>query len=138
MDNRGLAVDISLLAVLIALHTTRNNRNFELVVMALLFAHVLMTTDAFLNMSKEPVEEEEEAELESTLNEVDIDPSLNQDPEPVADELGVSNNLNPYQSSDGGFDRMFVAPKEKKTPPEANVELAKARTSFFQELFPNK
>ena len=123
MNTGGLAVDISLLAVLIALHLTKKNKNLELVVMALLFSHIIMTTEAFLTRSAEEHEEDVE---EDVNQEIEEDVEEETDPEPV----GVSNAKS---VSDGGFDRAF-----QNIPAEVNLDLAKARSSFFEELFPNK
>lgn len=149
--NSCLAVDISLLAVLIALHATKKNKNIELVVMALLFSHVIMTTELF---SKLPFVDSD------TDNAVDTDSELVD-----ASTLGVAaTSLGTEEAdrqeeqttpkhkkeelkdrrksvSDGEFDRMTsVTPTRRVSPndsSEANVDLAKARTSFFAELFPN-
>lgn len=132
MSSGGLAVDISLLAVLIALHATKKNKNLELVVMALLFSHIIMTTEAFLMMSNpeevhEDVKVEEEEDVEEDVEEVHDD-----ELDPVG---AVNSNVKPNAKSvsDGEFDRAF-----QNIPAEVNLDLAKARSSFFEELFPNK
>lgn len=149
----SLAVDVSLLAVLIALHVTEKNKNFELVIMALLFSHLIMTTELFF--SKLP-------STETTFDVMDVDqdtpdlpdlvtgtPSGSRDnsndnirdvvdvPSPTIDQSSVGKGV-----SDGGFDRVTrVSPTTRysaNNSSEANVSLAKARTSFFAELFPNQ
>ena len=42
-NKKGLAIDISLLAIVIALHITDKDKNLELVVMALLLTHLIVT-----------------------------------------------------------------------------------------------
>lgn len=42
-QNKGLMIDISLLAIVIALHLTNKDKNLELVVMGLLLAHLIIT-----------------------------------------------------------------------------------------------
>lgn len=42
-NKKGLAIDISLLAIIIALHMTDKDKNLELVVMALLLTHLVVT-----------------------------------------------------------------------------------------------
>ena len=41
--DKGLMIDVSLLAIIIALHVTNKDKNLELVVMALLLAHLVIT-----------------------------------------------------------------------------------------------
>lgn len=139
--NSCLAVDISLLAVLIALHATKKNKNIELVVMALLFSHVIMTTELFSKLpfidaveSSSEVVEVVDAASSSTLG------VAAEEVQPKSSE-GVGNKSMRKSVSDGEFDRMTsVTPTRRVSPndsSEANVNLAKARTSFFAELFPN-
>ena len=137
MNTGGLAVDISLLAVLIALHVTKKNKNLELVVMALLFSHIIMTTEAFLMRSpEEGVDKEVDKDVEEDVEE-EVEEEVAEDVEvenpSVVENLGVSNVQNAKSVSDGGFDRAF-----QNIPAEVNLDLAKARSSFFEELFPNK
>ena len=42
-QNKGLMIDISLLAIVIALHLTNKDKNLELIVMGLLLAHLIIT-----------------------------------------------------------------------------------------------
>jgi len=42
-QNKGLMIDISLLAIVIALHMTNKDKNLELIVMGLLLAHLIIT-----------------------------------------------------------------------------------------------
>lgn len=137
MKNGGLAVDISLLAVLIALHATRKNKHLELVVMALLFSHVIMTTEAFHMYEVNGVNDEEldDEELDEELDEVVVDEVVVDEAGDEIDNNNLGSNLgNPGKNrksvSDSEFDRMAFVPS-------ANVELAKARSSFFEELFKN-
>lgn len=124
----SLALDVSLLAVLIALHVTRKNKSLELVVMALLFSHIIMTTEAFLRLEEEEIEPEAEEESEIMEKKEEF-----QEPEEeVFENVGTGKRQDQLRKSvsDGSFDRMsFVS---------SNTELARARTSFFEELFPNK
>lgn len=137
MTDISLAVDISLLAVLIALHATKKDKNLELVVMALLFSHIIMTTEFF---SKGGLK------LNPTLP---SDEDLSADDVPSADETPVANEAASVPSanetpvgqasrqsvSDGEFDRVRSG---NLTNSHNKADLAKARTSFFQTLFPNQ
>lgn len=147
-DNTCLAIDISLLAVLVALHVTKKNKNLELVVLALLFSHLIMTTELF---SK--VEDETDEEVEGEPSE--IDPVGAVRAVSVIDEARAANETRaslgavgdnqesdnqesgsspkPQSVSDGEFDRMNTTQK-----PKTNADLAKSRTSFYENLFPTK
>lgn len=125
----NLALDVSLLAVLIALHVTRKNKSLELVVMALLFSHVILTTEAFLRVKEDDSGFECEPIEEPPVEEPPVE-ELEELEEPEA--VGTSRRRE-KSVSDGSFDRMsFVSANS------SNSELARARTSFFEELFPNK
>lgn len=52
-NKKGLVIDISLLAIVIALHMTNKDKNLQLVVMALLLAH-LITTMSGITIGKKP------------------------------------------------------------------------------------
>lgn len=132
MNTGGLAVDISLLAVLIALHATKKNNNLELVVMALLFAHLIMTTEAFSMTPSEEVYEEVVGVVKDVKDEVnEVNEVKSSNKSKVKSSNKSSNKTKSV--SDGGFDRAF-----QNIPTEVNLDLAKARTSFFKEMFPNK
>lgn len=147
-----LAVDISLLAVLIALHATKKNKNLELVVMALLFSHLIMTTELF---SKDDSDSQDSlgavryASTFSALQDVNNTNENNENHENHEDhenhkkqEAYQMKNLR-KSVSDGEFERMtHMVPTQKTlakgatSNPDAHVKLAKSRTSFFQQLFP--
>lgn len=157
MNRGGLAVDISLLAVLIALHATRKNKNLELVVMALLFSHIIMTTEAF-GFEDEAEELDGEDGVDGVDEQEGLEPgevenveNVELDKDEVSDEVSalgatrtsvkISETTQDQRKSvsDGEFDRMaFAARTSSNVPREANLELAKSRSSFFEELFPNK
>lgn len=149
--NSCLAVDISLLAVLIALHATKKNKNIELVVMALLFSHVIMTTELFSKLpfvdtdtdTDNTVDTGSDLEDASTLG-VAATSLGTEEVDRQEEQTTPKHNLlkdRRKSVSDGEFDRMTsVTPTRRVSPndsSEANVDLAKARTSFFAELFPN-
>ena len=126
-ENTSLAIDISLLAVLVALHTTRKNKNLELVVLALLFSHLIMTTELF----SQHVQEEVTDEVTDEMNPVGAVRAVS-----VIDEARAINNNSPNKPkpqsvSDGPFDRVNTTQKTK-----TNADLAKSRTSFYENLLP--
>ncbi|CAN0401794.1 unnamed protein product, partial [Ectocarpus sp. 13 AM-2016] len=43
MFEPNLSIDVSLLAIILGLHATKNDRNLILVLICVLFAHVLLT-----------------------------------------------------------------------------------------------
>lgn len=50
MSDIGIIVDFSLFAVLLALHSSHKYDKIQLVILALLFSHVIMTTDMFTTL----------------------------------------------------------------------------------------
>lgn len=132
-DNTSLAFDISLLAVLVALHTTKKNKNLELVVLALLFSHLIMTTELFSKHVEDETDEVDEVEEMNPVGAVRAVSVI--DEARAANEtrasIGVNESPKPQSVSDGEFDRMNTTQK-----PKTNADLAKSRTSFYENLLP--
>lgn len=125
-DNTSLAIDISLLAVLVALHATKKNKNLELVVLALLFSHLIMTTELFSKHVEDDTDEVDEVE--------EMDPVGAVRAVSVIDEARAANETRAslgQSVADGEFDRMKTTQK-----PKTNADLAKSRTSFYDNLLP--
>lgn len=148
----NLAVDVSLLAIILGLYVTKNDRNLILLLMCCLFAHVSLTSDN--NDDEYVVEAEPEPEPKA---EAEPDP----EPEPEPDALGAAASgvgaivsdgdgaTTPVQPPDhfkttlssGVFDRQLSTPQTNLTSTvfpatsiEANGKLASARGSFFEAL----
>lgn len=136
LSDMSLAVDISLLAVLIALHATKKDKNMELVVMALLFSHIIMTTEFFTNGGADIINSNEADIINNDNIDQPSDPDQpseepTDDWDPLASTIGTRAS-SPHKSvSDGEFDRVEGTHTKSKT------DLAKSRSSFFQTLFPN-
>ena len=127
-DNTSLAIDISLLAVLVALHATKKNKNLELVVLALLFSHLIMTTELFSKYNLDEVTTDEVTTDE--MNPVGAVRAVSViDKARAAASLGVNDSPKPQSVSDGPFDRMNTTQKTK-----TNADLAKSRTSFYENF----
>ena len=122
-DNTCFAIDISLLAVLVALHATKKNKNLELVVLALLFSHLIMTTDFFSKVG----DEMEEVGAVRAVSVIDKARAANAS----LGSADASPKPNPQSVSDGDFDRMNTTQK-----PKSNADLARSRTSFYDNLLP--
>lgn len=123
-DSTCLAIDISLLAVLVALHATKKNKNLELVVLALLFSHLIMTTELFSKVE----DEMEEVGAVRAVSVIDKARAANAS---LGSASSADSKPNPQSVSDGDFDRMKTTQK-----PKSNADLAKSRTSFYENLFP--
>lgn len=148
----NLAIDVSLLAIILGLYVTKNDRNLILLLMCCLFAHVSLTSDDGDN--ENVVEAEPELEPEPELE-------AGADREAEPDALGAAANgvraivhdgddaTTPVQPPDhfkttlssGVFDRQLSTPQTNLTSTvfpatsiEANGKLASARGSFFEAL----
>lgn len=146
----NLAVDVSLLAIILGLYVTKNDRNLILLLMCCLFAHVSLTSDN--NDDDDVVKAESESEPES-----EAEP----EPEPEPNALGAAASgvgaivsvgddattlVQPPDHfkttlSSGVFDRQLSTPQTNLTSTvfpatsiEANGKLASARGSFFEAL----
>ena len=141
----GLTIDVFLLAVLLALHVTKTNRNTEMMILILLLVHVVMTTNEInktneTNETNEPLENYDNIERDN-LNQNQID--AGKPIQPVKPLVG-SNLKHPplgyvkpdLQVSSSEFQRQFSTPSDiSKT---SNEKIANARTHFFSDLFPHQ
>ena len=115
--NSTIAIDIFLLAVLLALHVTKTNRNTEMIILILLLVHVVMTT--------------EEPEFNVDVD-VQFSPDTTEIP-PPPNNLGLKFTLPEVQGGSSEYQRQFNTPVEiSKT---SNQKMAKARSNFFSDLF---
>ncbi len=132
----GVAIDVILLAVLVALHMTKKDQNVKLLLTIVLVTHVVMTTDNFLMKGgkEQPVVDQPIKEVEVTIEK----------------PLGESKSLTPELKvekerkdiSDGEFTRQFSSPDQLTRTLEilptsgaaANSKLVDARTSFYSDI----
>jgi len=145
----SIYVDISLLAILFALHFTRNPKaqNFKLGVLFLLFSHVIITSKNCHLPVKQPVkletlgmdndEDEDEDDSEEVIDEV------NEIPNETANVIKVEDIPDVRKSvSDGKFDRNFSVPPGSKilsnpnpiVSDNTNERLSNARTNFWSGI----
>lgn len=145
----SIYVDISLLAILFALHFTRNPKaqNFKLGVLFILFSHVIITSKNCHLPDKQPVkletlgmdndENEDEDDGEEVIEEV------NEIPNETANVItGKDIPLVRKNVSDGKFDRNFSVPPGSKilsnpnpiVSDNTNERLSNARTNFWSGI----
>lgn len=159
----NISIDISLLAIVLAMYFTKQDNKMILVLVAALVSHVIITSDfqehgrysrqvylvgAGAEDSDDAEEDEEEQEQEG-LEDV-IDESLDADPETETDTLenvlveeAILTPMKQFKTtvSSGVFDRTISTPQTQLTSAifpssssEANGKLANARGSFFETL----
>ena len=146
MFEPNLSIDISLLAIILGLYATKNDRNLILLLICLLFAHVLLTNDEddpapLLDDDYSSVDEGHAvvvpkdnlgAGTAKTSNQVSPVPAVSKNPTTTLFNKTVSF---------GVFDRQLSSPQTNLTSTvlpssstEANGKLAAARDSFFKSL----
>lgn len=152
MFEPNLSIDVSLLAIILGLYATKNDRNLILVLICLLFTHVLLTNDddECVDVVEDvSIHERQSAEDdESTIVTDDSDAvgvaamePINEPPEPPkTPKSAVADSFKTTLSS-GVFDRQLSTPQSNltstvfpATSAEANGKLASARGSFFKSL----
>jgi len=142
-----LFVDFSLLAVLFALQVTNNpkTQNFKLAIIALLFAHVIMTSGS--KNQKEQKEQKEPLGADKKIEPVDQSKQVPNEYDEVPNE---TDNVIPTEEvkivrknvSDGEFDRNFSVPPGSKllagpnpvVTNDTNKRLSNARTNFWSNI----
>jgi len=151
MFEPNISIDVSLLAIILGLYATKNDRNLILVLICFLFTHVLLTND-----DDECVDVVEDVSINKRRSaEVDESTIANDD----SDDVGVaaaapisiteppktpnSAAADSFKTtlSSGVFDRQLSTPQSNltstvfpATSAEANGKLASARGSFFKSL----
>lgn len=149
MFEPNLSIDVSLLAIILGLHVTKNDRNLVLVLICILFAHVLLTNEDERDDSASSLLEETSA-VATTVADDNLGaaasdaagiattdaPTLGTEPEKIVAADSFKTTL-----SSGVFDRQLSTPQTKltstvfpATSAEANGKLASARDSFFKSL----
>ncbi|CAM9090497.1 unnamed protein product [Ectocarpus sp. 12 AP-2014] len=144
----NLSIDISLLAIILGLYVTKNDRNLILLLLCCLFAHVSLTND-----DNDDGDVIEHSALGAAAGD-SADPGDDQSGKAAAEEDAVvvvadenaANTPRPPDHfkttlSSGVFDRQLSTPQTNltstvfpSTSEEANGKLASARGSFFEAL----
>ncbi|CAN0502677.1 unnamed protein product [Ectocarpus sp. 8 AP-2014] len=143
MFEPNLSIDVSLLAIILGLYATKNDRNLILVLICALFAHVLLTNDeddlnagVLQNASTVAVTNDGLGAAVTGGVATAVTPTtVAKDDNPVAPD-GFKSTV-----SSGVFDRQLSTPQTNftstvfpSTSEEANGKLASARDSFFESL----
>ena len=123
----GVAVDVVLLAVVIALHATKRDQNLKLLLVFLIVVHVITTTRCCVAGA-------DSIETEDVVGEVDSQPQLA--------PQGTSTDKRKKSASDAQFSRQLSSPAQlskthdilPKTSEAANAKLVDARTRFFKDI----
>ncbi|CAM9101046.1 unnamed protein product [Ectocarpus sp. 4 AP-2014] len=145
MFEPNLSIDVSLLAIILGLYATKNDRNLILVLICALFAHVLLTNDdddlsaGVLEHARTAAAANDGAGLGAAVSDA---AATAETPTAVAEnENAVATDGFKSTLSSGVFDRQLSTPQTKltstvfpSTSEEANGKLASARDSFFESL----
>lgn len=144
MFEPNLRIDVSLLAIILGLYATKNDRNLILVLICVLFAHVCLTND---EESSDVVEQTstvtDDDDLGAAVSNVSVAAATAATSStPVAEnEKTVATDSFKSTLSSGVFDRQLSTPQTNltstvfpATSEEANGKLASARDSFFESL----
>lgn len=129
----GVAIDVVLLAVVIALHATKRDQNLKLLLVFLIVVHVITTTRCGIG-GADSIETEE---AEEAVGEVDSEPRL--DPQGTTP---TSTDKRKKSASDAQFNRQLSSPEQLSkthdilptTSEAANAKLVNARTRFFKDI----
>ena len=151
----NISIDVSLLAIALAMYFTKQDNRMILLLIAALVSHVIITSDfqedndeysrqvylvgAGAEDSENPGDPEIEEEQEGNVTE---DPfGTDQEPEPIGEDVLTPNRQFKTTVSSGVFERTISTPQTQLTSAifpssssEANGKLANARGSFFETL----
>jgi hypothetical protein len=151
MIEPNFSIDVSLLAIILGLYATRNDRNLILILICVLFAHVSLTTNDTGFGDDSSIERENavaDAETHGSVSIVADETSQAETTDvraglgsaPAHKTNGVEDSFKTTVSS-GVFDRQLSTPQTNltdtifpSTSVEANGKLASARGSFFKSL----
>lgn len=126
-----VSIDVCLIAVILAMHVTKKDQNLKLLLIALMVAHIVFTTESLLPSPSKAVEPTDEPTDSSDARNKASD-SDDIVPRPVGAN-GVSSS---------GFSRQFSSPDQLSRTHDilpassrgANGKLVDARTSFFSDI----
>ena len=145
MFEPNLSIDVSLLAIILGLYATKNDRNLILVLICILFTHVLLTNDEDCADDEDSMDERRSIDDDaSTVVAHDSDDVGVAAAAPISavetPQTFATDNFKTTVSS-GVFDRQLSTPQTNLTSTvfpatsvEANGKLASARGSFFKSL----
>jgi len=152
MFEPNISIDVSLLAIILGLYTTNNDRNLILILICALFSHVLLTTFDDNDRDTETITSfDDGVDAENSAMIDDNDDIETESPAPVTDfgadvgsapapETRAADSFKTTVSS-GVFDRQLSTPQTSlmdtvypSTSTEANGKLASARGFFFKSL----
>lgn len=127
----GVAIDVVLLAVVVALHATKRDQNLKLLLVFLIVVHVITTTRVCVAGA-------DSIETEQAVGEVDRQPQL----APQLPPQGTSTDKRKKSASDAQFSRQLSSPVQQSkthdilptTSEAANAKLVDARTRFFKDI----
>jgi hypothetical protein len=150
--NGNLSIDVSILAVMLAMYITKQDDKMIIGLMLVLVSHLFITMDDHL------YEDEDDIQIQNSFNVVDQDfqnvievekLGVTEDETPVEQKkvivepvsTPVSFNQRSKTVSNGVFSRQLSTPQTNltssifpKSSSEANGKLADARGSFFKSL----
>ena len=151
MFEPSLSFDVSLLAIILGLYVTKNDRNLILILICVLFGHVLLTGEDhqdgghFENLLSDDTSINDKVDAKSESSFVATDEALGAATvaETSATPVPETHRTSSFQTtvSSGVFDRQLSTPQTNLTSTvfpatsiEANGKLASARGSFFKSL----
>lgn len=152
MFEPNICIDVSLLAMILGLHVTKNNRNLVLLLICVLFAHVLLTDDVQVvsgSNSDSVSDSDSDSDSKNDIVETEVQEAASADDSAVgaAPRAPQKPSVPPVTDSfattlsSGVLSRQMSTPQTKRmstvfpvTSVEANGKLASARTSFFESL----
>lgn len=128
----GVAVDVVLLAVVIALHATQRDQNLKLLLVFLIVVHVITTTRCCVGDAESSVAAQH-TEAEKVDRRQEIAPQ---------GTSGVAGDKRGKGASDAHFSRQLNSPEQLSkthdilpaTSQAANAKLVDARTRFFKDI----
>lgn len=155
----NISIDVSLLAIALAMYFTKQDNRMILVLVAALVSHVIITSDfegptdghsrrvylvgAVAEDSEDPDDSDDFDKSEDPDVEEVMEDSLDRDqgPEPIEGEFLTPKKQFKTTVSSGVFERTISTPQTQLTSAifpssssEANGKLANARGSFFETL----
>ena len=145
--NSSISIDISLLAILFALHFTANpkTQNFKLLILVVLFAHVVFTTNGMYKDKEEVLP----LGMENTVDEDEEDDFeiVNKHDDEIPNETenvirGENVPIVRKNTSDGEFNRNFSTPSTSAVlfspnpvvSDNVNSKLSNSRNKFFSDI----
>lgn len=144
MFEPNLRIDVSLLAIILGLYATKNDRNLILVLICVLFAHVVLTNDEgcsdVVDETSTVIDDDDLGAAASNVSVASATASTYSTDVPENKKTVATDSFINTLSS-GVFSRQLSTPQTNitstvfpATSEEANGKLASARDSFFESL----